>query len=49
VAGDLAAQSRGKDGMTADDILEHLPSAVQMLRNGIDPDLLKDYILPIVH
>lgn len=44
VAGDLAAAAKGKDGMTAQDILEVLPDAVRMCRTGA----LKRYLLEIV-
>ncbi len=36
MAGDLSAERKGKDGMVARDILEHLPEAVRMFREEYD-------------
>ncbi len=42
LSGDLAAEDKGEDGMTAQDILDHLPLAVRRCREGLE-DLLGDY------
>jgi len=44
LAGDLAAQDRGEDGITAQDILDALPLAVRTSREGLSATLQDRYI-----
>ena len=46
LAGDLAAASRGEDGMTAQDLLDHLPPALRAERAGLPPHLARRYAGP---
>jgi NAD(P)H-hydrate epimerase len=43
LAGDLAAARLGEDGMTASDILAHLPEALKCVRQGLPPTLQQRY------
>lgn len=47
LAGDLAAEALGEDGMTAGDILDYLPKALQMERNGLPTHLARRYSGPL--
>ncbi len=48
LSGDLAAESRGEDGMTASDILEFLPEARRVDRAGLPEHLRRRYAGPEV-
>lgn len=48
LAGDCASRQIGQDGMTAHDILDSLPRAMRLDRDGLPPDLCQAYFGPQV-
>lgn len=47
LSGDMAAVDLGEDGMTAGDILEYIPQAVRVIRDG-EEEILSNYRLPVI-
>lgn len=43
-SGDLASEDKGEDGMTAQDILDNLPRAVKLSREGLNEALIERYL-----
>ncbi len=46
LAGDLAALAIGEDGMSAEDVLRHLPEALRADRHGLPETLARRYAIP---
>lgn len=48
LAGDLAADEIGADGITAADILSHIPSAIKADRRGLPQKIAERYRIPVI-